>query len=160
MNKKVSASAPGKVILFGEHAVVYGRPAIAVPVTQVQATATVQPGARGLTIHASDLSRTITIDPHETTDPLAVAVVSTLRYLEVGLEHNLTIRVESTIPLGRGFGSSAAVSAAMVRALARYFDVDLPPGEVSRLVYQTEIIHHGTPSGVDNTVIAHARPVY
>jgi mevalonate kinase len=167
MKKAVGASAPGKVILFGEHAVVYGRPAIAVPVTQVQATATAQTGHHGLTIHASDLGRTVTVETADpstnsgaTADPLAVAVISTLRHLEVGLEHNLSIRIESTIPVGRGFGSSAAVSAAVVRAVARYFDVELPPQEVSRLVYATEVIHHGTPSGIDNTVIAHAQPVY
>ena len=167
MKKTVSASAPGKVILFGEHAVVYGRPAIAVPVTQVRATATVQTGHHGLTVHASDLGRTVTVEATgpsvnsgAAADPLAVAVISTLRHLEVGLEHNLSIRIESTIPVGRGFGSSAAVSAAIVRAVARYFDVKLPPQEVSRLVYETEVIHHGTPSGIDNTVIAHAQPVY
>jgi len=42
-----SSSAPGKIILFGEHAVVYGRPALAVPVTQLQATATVSENSRG-----------------------------------------------------------------------------------------------------------------
>ena len=58
-----SGRAPGKVILFGEHAVVYGRPALAVPVTQVQAEAVVKPGERsaGLTIVAIDLGETITV---------------------------------------------------------------------------------------------------
>ncbi|MFQ5857867.1 MAG: mevalonate kinase [Anaerolineae bacterium] len=192
MSKVASASAPGKVILFGEHAVVYGRPAIAVPVTQVQATATVraprrsseQAGDRcpeptrggGLTIHAPNLGRTFTVDPTDANDPLAVAVVSTLRHLGVGFEHNLSIHVESTIPVGRGLGSSAAVSAALVQAVARYFDTDpstgtvlssskgsgqgLSPAQVSRLVYETEVIYHGTPSGIDNTVVAFGRPVY
>lgn len=173
MSEVVRASAPGKVILFGEHAVVYGRPAIAVPITQLQATATVQAGNRGFTIHAPDLNRTLTVDITEATDPLAVAVVNTLRYLEArysdarlahdpsaSSESGLTIHLESTIPVGRGFGSSAAVSTALVRAVGRYFGMDLSPDEVSRLVYEIEVLHHKTPSGIDNTVIAYGQPVY
>ncbi len=62
MSSRFSAAACGKVILFGEHAVVYGRPAIAVPVTQVQATATVEPGGHGLTIDAADIDRSVKVD--------------------------------------------------------------------------------------------------
>lgn len=168
MNKRVSATAPGKVILFGEHAVVYGRPAIAVPVRQVEAKVTVEPARRSPeqageqhpTIRASDLDRTFRADPENTSNPLVVATVSTLRHLGVGYEHDLLIQIESSVPVRRGLGSSAAVSAALVRAVARYFGVELMPQEVSRLTYETEAIHHGTPSGIDNTVIAHDQPIY
>ncbi|MFQ5592616.1 MAG: mevalonate kinase [Anaerolineae bacterium] len=168
MNEVVSASAPGKVILFGEHAVVYGRPAIAVPVRQVEARATVEPaqsspsqaGEQRPTIHASDLDHTFVVDPADTSNPLVVATVNTLRHLGAGFDHDLLIQVGSTIPVGRGLGSSASVSVALARAVARYFNVELTPSEVSRLAYKTEIIHHGTPSGIDNTVIAYDQSIY
>ena len=54
----------------------------------------------------------------------------------------------------------SAVSTALVRALAHFLGHALEPAEVSTLVYEVEKIHHGTPSGIDNTVIAYEQPVY
>jgi mevalonate kinase len=62
--------------------------------------------------------------------------------------------------MASGLGSGAAVSTALVRALADFVGSPLAPAEVSDLVYEVERIHHGTPSGIDNTVIAYERPVY
>jgi mevalonate kinase len=156
------AYAPGKVILFGEHAVVYGQPAIAVPVTQVQAQATVEtsPEGQGITIVAEDLEQSYALDQAPPNDALRAIVVSTLEYIGVGTKHNLTITVSSTIPIARGLGSGAAVSTAIVRALGQHFGNFVPPQVISNLVYETEKIHHGTPSGIDNTVIAFEKPVY
>jgi mevalonate kinase len=139
-----SAHACGKVILFGEHAVVYGRPAIAVPVTEVQARATVEPGSsgQGLVVHAPDLVRT------------------TMKAMLCDGAPDLTITVASSVPIARGMGSGAAVSAAIVRALARHCAHWFASQAVSDLVYETEVIYHGTPSGIDNTVIAFEKPVY
>src|SRR5512139_3696687 len=155
----ITATACGKIILFGEHAVVYGQPAIAVPVTQVQATALVEPGEHGLTIQAADLDRTIEIDPANTIDPLAAIVNLTLAHLKYP-RPNLQITMRSTIPIASGLGSGAAVSTAIVRALAQWFDTRLDAAEVNALVYEVEKLHHGTPSGIDNTVIAYQQPVY
>jgi len=156
------AYASGKVILFGEHAVVYGRPAIAVPVTQVRGQAVVEGAAkgRGIAIVAQDLGQTYLLDQTPPDDPLRQIVVLTLQRLGVGLAHDLTITISSTIPIARGLGSGAAISTAIVRALSKYFDKELSPRAISDLVYEVEKIHHGTPSGIDNTVIAFERPVY
>jgi mevalonate kinase len=57
-------------------------------------------------------------------------------------------------------GSGAAVSTALIRALANYLGQPLRPDEISDLVYEVERIHHGTPSGIDNTVVAQEQVVY
>jgi mevalonate kinase len=157
----IQASAPGKVILFGEHAVVYGQPAIAVPVTQVKATATVEAGATGsgLTIIASDLDERIVFAQASQNDPLAAAVRATLSHLSAQ-EPDAVLTIKSTIPISSGLGSGAAVSTALTCALAKFLGHPLEPAEVSGLVYEVEKIHHGTPSGIDNTVIAYEKPIY
>ncbi len=159
MSKRVSSSACGKIILFGEHAVVYGRPAIAVPVTQVQATAIVEPGEHGLIIHAADIDQSFEVEGKNSIDPLATIVNLTLEHLNCPLP-DLAITVRSTIPIASGLGSGAAVSTAIVRALAQWFAARLDDAEVNALVYEVEKLYHGTPSGIDNTVIAYQRPVY
>jgi len=158
---RLSAHAPGKVILFGEHAVVYGRPAIAAPVTMVRATAQIEPAppGSGLTLIAADLERRIALSTADVGDPLAAAARLTLEHLGVGVpDAILTIR--SDLPIASGLGSGAAVSTALVRALSGFLGHSLPPATVSSLVFEVEKIHHGTPSGIDNTVIAYEQLVY
>ena len=91
------AHAPGKVILFGEHSVVYGRPAIAVPVTDVQAEVTVEDtrGQPGITIHARDIGRTIDVSFAPAAEPLSLTVRNTLTHL--GLEPYLKMEPPENI---------------------------------------------------------------
>lgn len=158
----VEATAPGKIILFGEHAVVYHRPAIAVPVADVRASATLHanPAGHGFRIVAPDLNRDYRLDQADADDPLATIVHLACRQLGQADPPEATLTVTSTIPLGRGLGSGAAISTAIVKALGRYFGRRLPPSELSALVYEVEKHYHGTPSGIDNTVVAFEQPVY
>jgi len=156
------AHAPGKAILFGEHAVVYGRPAIAAPVPDIRATARVEdarPGS-GVTIVAEDLARTFDLSEAAEDDPLRVIVSATLTRLWVEKSPDLKITVSSTIPIARGLGSGAAISTAIARALTQHLGQWLTSRAISDLVFQTERIYHGTPSGIDNTVVAFEKPVY
>jgi mevalonate kinase len=170
----ITATAPGKIILFGEHAVVYGRPAIAAPVLQVQATASIEPSdRRGITIRSINTNYTISIDRAGPNDPLAAIVRATIKHLGVPLP-DCSIAIRSTIPIASGLGSGAAVSTAVVRAIDQFVGANsrVRPGvitpdypymdneTVSALVYEVEKLHHGTPSGIDNTVIAFQRLVY
>jgi mevalonate kinase len=159
-----SAKAPGKIILFGEHAVVYGMPAIAVPVTQVFAKATVLPNIRGkpgqVEIHAPDIEVVTELDQLPIRDPLGSAIRGVMSELNLDRIPSCTLSVRSTIPVASGLGSGTAVSVAIIRALAGYLGQPLQADTISRLAYEVEKIHHGTPSGIDNTVVAFAKPVY
>jgi mevalonate kinase len=157
----IQSSAPGKVILFGEHAVVHGRPAIAAPVTQVQATASAGPAppGSGLTLIASDLEKSVSLATAPQDEPLAAAARLTLAHLSIP-EPDGILTISSTIPIASGMGSGAAVSTALVRVLAGFLGHRLGATEISELVFEVEKIHHGTPSGIDNTVVAYEQPVY
>ncbi len=156
------ADAPGKVILFGEHAVVYGHPAIAVPVSEVRARACVEPGktGQGVVVEAPDLGRRIALCEAADDEPLARIVRLTLAQIRADPEPDLTITVSSTVPVARGMGSGAAVSTAIARALCKHLNSWLTSRAISDLVFQTEVLYHGTPSGIDNTVIAFEKPIY
>ncbi len=158
-----TATAPGKIILFGEHAVVYGQPAIAAPVSQVRATAVVQNSPTpGIRLIAPDLGSNILLS--EAADDDAVAAVVYQFQAAAGLKDlpDLTISVSSQIPIASGLGSGAAITAAVIRALAAHLGLShlLSDAWVSDQTYEVEKIHHGTPSGIDNTVVAYERPVY
>jgi mevalonate kinase len=160
----ISASAPAKVILFGEHAVVYGRPAIAVPVTQVKAKAIVTANPRGapgeVRVQAPGVGLESTLEELDTGHPLAAAIQLVASSLKVKRIPACTVRITSTIPVAAGMGSGAAVSVAVIRALSAFLGHPLPDEKVSALAFEVEKIYHGTPSGIDNTVVTCARPVY
>lgn len=212
-----TASAPGKIILFGEHAVVYGRPALAVPVMQVHADARadfvtekrmgetdalatnlvlglqleadsttnftaasqvetdfpansysktdkfLENWADAILVNAPDIglfSPLSALLADQTPHPLAAVIQKTLQHLDIARPPVFTVTIRSTIPIASGLGSGAAVSVAVIRALAGLFERALSDEQVSQITYEIEKLHHGTPSGIDNTVIAYAKPVH
>lgn len=159
----IFANAPGKIILFGEHAVVYGQPAIAIPVNQLKATARVMPNLQGqpgvVMIQAPQIQLDTTLSDLPDDHPIATAVHLAFQAASINQPPSFTLQISSTIPIGGGMGSSAAVSVAIIRALTNFFGRPLPPEQISGLAYTLEEIHHGTPSGIDNNVIAHQKPV-
>jgi len=155
------ASAPGKIILFGEHAVVYGRPALAVPVAQVHADVEVSGSTRpGIWIDAPGIDLHAELKTLPSDHPLAAVVHNLFFILHIDPFPSINISIDSTIPVASGLGSGAAVSVALIRALSTYIGQPLPDEGVNELAFEIEKLHHGTPSGIDNTVITYARPVY
>jgi len=155
------ASAPGKIILSGEHAVVYGRPALAIPVTKVSARVEISDSNRpGIWIHAGDIQLHSELSSLPESHPLGVAIHKVLDHSSLPKTPQLAVSIKSNIPIASGMGSGAAISVALIRALAGHLQVTLSQDEVSNLAFEIEKIHHGTPSGIDNTVIVYAQPVY
>ncbi|MEN8171307.1 MAG: mevalonate kinase [Chloroflexota bacterium] len=159
-----TATAPGKIILFGEHSVVYGQPAIAVPVTQVQVKATIHADVLGMTGSVHILAPEVNLDSHwdalDPMHPIASAIENVVRVLEVTHIPACTLKLKSSIPIAGGLGSGAAVSVAVIRALSTFLGTPLDKEQINKIAYKIEKIHHGTPSGIDNTVITYAKPVY
>lgn len=147
------ASAPAKVILFGEHAVVYGEPAIAVPLSGIRTRVWMEPNERGFAIQ-SDAGG----------DPDLSGVRQLIRSFrdDFGIEEmpSESLRISSQIPIASGLGSGAALSCAVTKCLMKRFGISLSEDEINARVYEIEKLYHGTPSGIDNTVICHEQPLF
>jgi len=157
----VKSSAPGKIILFGDHAVVYNRPALAVPVTQVHADVEVLDSPRkGIFINAPDIDLHAELNSLPSDHPIASVILKVFQHLGISQLPALNISITSTIPVASGLGSGAAVLVALIKSLSSFLFHPLPDKEVNSLAFEIEKLHHGTPSGIDNTVITYNRPVY
>jgi mevalonate kinase len=155
------SSAPGKIILFGEHAVVYGRPALAVPVTQVHADVEVTGSpSSGILLDAPDIGLHAELNSLPSDHPLAAVIHNLFFSLGVSPFPALQIKITSTIPVASGLGSGAAVSVALIRAVSSHLGRAMTDEQVNAFAFEIEKLHHGTPSGIDNTVITYGRPVY
>ncbi len=157
----ISASAPGKIILFGEHAVVYGHPALAVPVTQVQAKAYIMANPNGTsTLEAPEIGLNSPIEQLPANHPLLQVIHAVQKQLGISPLPAFRMKVTSTIPVSSGLGSGAAVSVAIARALSTFLGLPLNDEQVNEIAFDVEHTHHGTPSGIDNTVITYAQPIW
>lgn len=158
----IETTAPGKVILFGEHAVVYGQPAIAIPVSQLRARVTIVESSAESILDLPDLGREFVMTPTavDNEEPLIAAVREVQAHLGLAEMPAVRVRLTSDIPIASGLGSGAAAACAIVRGLLRYFGKAAPDKLVNKLVYNVEKLYHGTPSGIDNTVVTYEQPVY
>ncbi|NMB56295.1 MAG: mevalonate kinase [Leptolinea sp.] len=159
-----SASAPGKAILLGEHAVVYGKPALAIPVSQLRVEVSIESfrcPANEIWIDSPVIRLYKNVKDLPIDNPLRMAVDLTIAECQNRQFPGLMIRINSALPIGGGMGSGAAVSCALIRALSGYLDgSSLSLETINRLAFEVEKIHHGNPSGVDNTVITYEQPIY
>lgn len=160
----ISASAPGKAILFGEHAVVYHRPAIAVPVNQVQVKTTITSVSKGqpdeIWLEAPEVGLKCRLAALPDSYPLVMLITLFKQTFRLSTFPAMRISIRSSIPVAGGLGSGAAVSISVIRALSAFLGLALDDSQVCALAFEIEKRHHGTPSGIDNTVITYARPIF
>ncbi|HHD9410200.1 TPA: mevalonate kinase [Streptococcus pneumoniae] len=145
MTKKVGVGqAHSKIILIGEHAVVYGYPAISLPLLEVEVTCKVVPAVSPWRLYEEDT--------------LSMAVYASLEYLDI-TEACIRCEIDSAIPEKRGMGSSAAISIAAIRAVFDYYQADLPHDVLEILVNRAEMIAHMNPSGLDAKTCLSDQPI-
>jgi mevalonate kinase len=111
-------------------------------------------------IKAPDVGLETSLEELPEDHPIRAAVEGVLSELGIARAPACTLRITSTIPISAGMGSGAAVSVILMRALSSFLGNPLSNARVSALAFEVEKIHHGTPSGIDNTVITYAMPVY
>ena len=159
-----TASACGKLILLGEHAVVYHSPAIAIPLTSLRVRVTVEPGIgqpQGK-IHLKAAMLGLDHDLSELGEGHFLVQTLELLFSFLGLQQHPTCRISLTseLPIAAGLGSSAAIAVSLLRAMSAFLGHPLEHQELNDLAYKSEQAVHGRPSGIDNTVITNEKPVY
>ncbi|MDG2107098.1 MAG: hydroxymethylglutaryl-CoA reductase, degradative [Woeseiaceae bacterium] len=151
-----SAFAAGKIILLGEHAAVYGRHALAIPILDaVRANATLNDNKTCLTLKEWGLN---TIVDRENQSGVGAVVNTILDELDVD-NSKFLINVSSNLPRGMGLGSSAAIAVAITRAIALCIGADIDDERVNAIAYACEKLTHGNPSGLDNTLSCYGKPM-
>ncbi len=148
----------GKIILFGEHAVVYGKRAIAAPVPlAVRARIVDTDSGVWIVMPRWGIELRLHDDPKKRS---AIEATGAVILEELGLgDRHMRIETYSEIPRAMGLGGSAAVAVAIIRALDIHFELALSEEEINLLAYRAEQVAHGTPSGIDNTVATFGRPI-
>lgn len=151
--------ANGKIILIGEHAVVYHQPAIALPFPATKVTATIRPASHNQTTIDCEFYRGLVSEMPELLDSLSQTIDLSLKKLgQTGAA--LMITIDSSIPAERGMGSSAAVAVALTRALFDYYHHPLSQEDLLLIVQEAEKIAHGNPSGLDALMTSSTDPYY
>ena len=159
----VVASAPAKVILFGEHFVVYGEPAIVIAIDKRAYAKAENRNDKNLHLRSVNLnlagyfeSGTVKIEQGDLKEakskfePVKLAVEKVLE--KYGENVGLDIEINSTVPVAAGLGSSAAVVAAVTASVSALLNVKMSKEDIFRITYEAEKIVHGTPSGIDPAI--------
>lgn len=160
----IKQSACGKVILLGEHAVVYEQPALAMPLSSKRVKAWIEPQILAPSGQIWVKSPFLGLDQDSLSlpefHPVFQAIDLTLRELEVHQRPSCTLHLNSDLPVSSGLGSSASIAVATIRSLSAFLGHPLETEAVNRIAFECEKSVHGQPSGIDNTIVAYEKPIF
>ena len=153
-----TALGHGKVLLLGEHAVVYGSHALAMPI-KLKIRARVEDSSReGVHLLVPSWGVDGHLRKNDAQNSLHRSLEAVLERL--GLQQrNIDIKVFPEVPRAMGLGGSAALAVAVIRALSQHFGLNLGDEDINGLAFESEKVAHGTPSGVDNAMATFGRPM-
>jgi len=150
-------TAAGKVILLGEHAVVYDRHALALPLEAAISATIVETSADiKISVPDWDFEQSFKIDRPAQGAAAALALI--MRALGVH-DRSFYVRVRSRIPAAMGLGASAALAVAIIRAFNELLNLNMDDAAVDRMAFECEKLAHGKPSGIDNNIATYGEPV-
>ncbi len=148
----------GKVIILGEHAVVYGKHAIAAPLPlKIKAHLGDYDDGVCIFIPKWGVEYKLKQDPakQHSFEKAASVILN-----ELDLQsRSMKIEVFPDVPRGMGLGGSAAMAVAIIRALDKHFNLKLSDEQVNSLAFLSEKVAHGNPSGIDNTLACYGKPL-
>ena len=150
--------AAGKVILLGEHAAVYDRHVLALPI-EAAVTVRIAETTSGIRLSIPEwhIEQELDSNAQPRGGPGAIVFLVMQNFGVTGRGYN--IHVQSRIPLAMGLGFSAALAVAIIRAFDQLTGRGMSDVAVEKLAFECEKISHGTPSGIDNNIATFGQPV-
>ncbi len=146
----------GKIIMLGEHAVVYGSHAIAAPISMAIQARIIEPETKGIYLSIPDWNVNDRITPNNQSNHIFKSLNMILEELNLK-KANMKIEVYPNVPKAMGLGGSASLAVAVIRALNKFFKKNLTDEMINKLAYQSELFFHGTASGIDNTLATYGK---
>ena len=145
-----AGSGKGKSILFGEHFVVYGHPALAAGIASETTASVTKKDAPGWTLN--DNRPEMPGYKEKKADEQRASIENILRFCGIDIaESGIHIELGGELVCASGIGASAASCVAIARALNEEFNLGMDDSKINAAAYQGEMGYHGTPSGIDNT---------